>query len=353
MDNTAPISINLDHFRALLLDSVGVGLAVADPQTRKIMLANEAFVSWFPGAEEGRKTLDELFPEYEGRIGPFKGETSVKPKRREIALALEISHGVGSNQGALMVQCTNISKIKELEYMIESYSKMIERQNRDLKKEKERVEKLLLNIMPEQVYKEWKQFGVSAPQRFDEASVLMLDFMGFTEMSVAHDPHKLIAELNDIFTAFDRITEQFGCERLKTMGDAYIAVAGLPDANPDHARNIANCALLFIRYLRRRNETSEFKWLARIGISSRPVIGSIVGVQKYVYDVFGPGMNMAARLEPLCGPMDIMISSDVYERIHFEFRCEPKGEHEIRGFGKEKIYQLIQAMKPANDILDF
>ena len=180
----------------------------------------------------------------------------------------------------------------------------------------------------------------------------MLDFKGFTEMSVAHDPHKLISELNDIFTAFDRITDRFGCERLKTMGDAYVAVAGLPDANPEHARNVANCAILFRRYLQRRNATSEFQWLARIGISSLPVIGSIVGVQKYVYDVFGPGMNMAARLEPLCGPMEIMISSDVYDRIRYEFRCEDKGKHDIRGFGKVRVYELQKALTPANDTFD-
>lgn len=104
--------------------------------------------------------------------------------------------------------------------MIESYSKIIERQNRDLKKEKERVEKLLLNIMPQQVYEEWTEFGVTTPQRFDNASVLMLDFVGFTQMAISQEPTKLISELNDIFTAFDWIVEQFGCERLKTIGDA-------------------------------------------------------------------------------------------------------------------------------------
>jgi class 3 adenylate cyclase len=95
---------------------------------------------------------------------------------------------------------------------------MIERQNRDLKKEKERVEKLLLNIMPQQVYEEWKEFGVTTPQRFGSASILMLDFDGFTQMAISQEPTKLISELNDIFTAFDRIVEQFGCERLKTIG---------------------------------------------------------------------------------------------------------------------------------------
>jgi multidrug efflux pump subunit AcrA (membrane-fusion protein) len=96
--------------------------------------------------------------------------------------------------------------------------------------------------MPRQIYDEIKQIGVSTPQRYDECSVLMLDFVGFTELSVSHEPSALVAELNDIFTAFDRIAEPFGCERIKTLGDAYIAVCGLPEPAPDHAVSIARVA---------------------------------------------------------------------------------------------------------------
>lgn len=346
-------SINLEKFRDLLLDSVDVGLAVADRDGR-LALSNAAFSQWFPDCLGA--TIDKVFPDIADRWQepvdngrPYKTEITVKPKRRQIVLSVEIDYSRGENEGTLLVQCTNISKIKELEYMIESYSKMIERQNRDLRKEKERVEKLLLNIMPQQVYEEWKEFGVTTPQRFDNASVLMLDFVGFTEMSIAHEPGKLIVELNDIFSSFDRIAEQFGCERLKTMGDAYVAVAGLPDPNPDHARNIAHAALRFLRYLKRRNEQNEVQWIARVGISSRPVIGSIVGVQKYVYDIFGPGVNLAARLEPLCKPMDILVSSDVHDKLLHEFRFEDRGEFDIRGFGIERIYRLDDELRAAND----
>jgi adenylate cyclase len=267
----------------------------------------------------------------------WKCEMEVKPKRKAISLAIEMLRAEGAVDGAIMVQCQNISKVKELEYMIDSYSKMIERQNRDLRKEKERVERLLLNIMPRPVYEEWKKFGVTTPQRFDDATVLMLDFVGFTQMSVAHDPPKLIAELNDIFTAFDRIVEQFGCERLKTIGDAYVAVSGIPEPNPDHARSIARAALLFVHYLTRRNQASEFEWRCRIGINSGPVIGSIVGVQKYVYDIFGPGVNLAARLEPLCGPMEILVSGSTAALIRDDFELTDRGEHDIRGFPDPRL----------------
>ncbi len=355
------LSMNMDRFRTLLLDSVGVGLAVVDPETFRIIMHNATFATWFPAMQEGDATLAEIVPNFDpaktkmllSEIGRAKFDVEAKPKRRTLALAIEIGTAEGDSDGNLMLQCQNVSKIKELEYMIESYSKMIERQNRDLKKEKERVEKLLLNIMPQQVYEEWKQFGVTTPQRYDDASILMLDFVGFTQMSISHEPTKLIAELNDIFTSFDRIVEQFGCDRLKTIGDAYVAVSGLPDPNPDHARNIARVALRFVRYLKRRNSNSEFEWNCRIGINSGPVIGSVVGVQKYVYDVFGPGMNLAARLEPLCGPMEILVSDECHDKIANEFRFTDLGDHEIRGFGTKTVYRLESDLEAANDGFPF
>lgn len=358
MSEAAPdLSMNMERFRSLLLDSVGVGLAVVDTKDFRIILHNAMFGEWFPAVSAGEEPLLSVLTELKaeevlGQIDAkksWKCEVEIKPKRRVITLAVEIVRAEGAKDGGLMVQCQNISKIKELEYMIDSYSKMIERQNRDLKKEKERGEKLLLNIMPQQVYEEWKEFGVTTPQKSEDASVLMLDFVGFTQMSVSHEPAKLIAELNDIFTSFDRIVDQFGCERLKTIGDAYVAVAGLPSPNPDHARNIASAALRFVRYLKRRNEASEFDWICRIGISSGPVIGSVVGIQKYVYDIFGPGVNLAARLESLCKPMEILIGEDTYRLVKNDFRITDMGLREIQGFGSSRVYRLDGDHTPAND----
>ena len=349
--------MNMDRFRAALLDTVGVGLAVVEPNEFRLLIHNAMFAEWFPAVNDGAVRLLDILPDFDlpmakARLSEqqsWKFEVEVKPKRRTIVLAIEVVPAEGSIDGELMVQCQNISKIRELEYMIESYSNMIERQNRDLRKEKERVEKLLLNIMPQQVYEEWKEFGVTTPHRYDAASVLMLDFVGFTEMSISYEPTKLIAELNDIFTGFDRIVEQFGCERLKTIGDAYVAVAGVPEPNPDHARNIAQVALRFVRFLKRRNSTSEFEWRCRVGISSGPVIGSVVGVQKYVYDIFGPGMNLAARLEPLCQPMEILVSGDTHALIGNDFAFSNMGTHDIRGFGPKAVYRLEGDFGAAND----
>jgi len=168
----------------------------------------------------------------------------------------------------------------------------------------------------------------------------MLDFVDFTEMTVSRNPGELVSELNDIFSAFDRIVELFGCERMKTIGDAYMAVCGLPEPSDEHAQAIARVALRMRRYLQKRNESRPEPWLGRIGIHSGPVVGSIVGVQKYVYDIFGPGVNMAARMEAVAEPMQIVISSATYGRIGDEFTCTDLGECELKGFGPQQLHSL-------------
>ena len=343
--------MKLDRFNEVLLESVGVGLAILEPETRKVLFGNRRFVEWFPGTTAADQILDEGFPDVDYKRmeseltdkPSFVCETTIKIKRRKVTLALQFTEHLHNDMAVLILECQNISKIKELEYMIESYSNMVEKQNRTLKREKERVEKLLLNIMPKTVYEELKHFGVTTPQKYEAASVMMLDFVGFTDMAISQDPSGVIAELNDIFTAFDRIVEQFGCERIKTVGDAYIAVSGIPEPTPEHAQNIAKVAVLILRYLERRNSAHTQQWRARVGINSGVLIGSIVGVQKYVYDIFGPGVNLAARMENYSEPMEITLCDDMYELIQDDFRFIERGEVDVKGFGKKTLYSLDTA----------
>lgn len=347
-------SLNLEKFNEMLLETVGVGLAILDPDTLEIHFTNRRFGEWFPRALEEGRAFDELFEDPDlGRLREkvesgktYIKEVEVKIGRRAVSLAIHVSKHVHDEKAVLIAECQNVTKIKELEYMIDSYSKMVEKQNRNLEREKERVERLLLNIMPKRVYEELKTFGVTTPQRFDSASVLMLDFVDFTDMAVVQDPAALIAELNDIFSAFDRIAEQFGCERIKTIGDAYMAVCGVPEPVPEHAQIIAKVALLFVRYIERRNASHTERWECRIGINSGPVIGSIVGIQKYVYDIFGPGVNLASRMETMSEPMEITLCEDMYDFIRSDFRFEERGVEEIKGFGKKRLYTLKGESRP-------
>ena len=330
------------------LQALKSGVAIVDPESWSILFENAKFFDWFAPSGEPDETLASRLPGLNAerarsrleRGRPFTYETEIKTGARTISLAVELRRETADGRDVLLVECQNISKQKEAEYMLDSYSRLAEKHARELQKEKDRVEKLLLNIMPRSVYEEMKDFGSTTPQRFESASILMLDFVGFTEMAISRDPSAIVSELNDIFSAFDRIVELFGCERIKTIGDAYVAVSGLPEAAPDHADNIAKVALRMRRYLERRNDSHPNTWLCRIGLATGHVIGSLVGIQKYVYDIFGPAVNYAARLEQMCDPMQIMLSESTYEAIKEDFVVTDQGEAEVKGFGMQQIYSL-------------
>jgi adenylate cyclase len=331
-----------------LLQSLSIGIAIVDPETWSIVLENAKFFQWFPpdadadehlGSRLSGLNVDRALQRLREQR-PYSFDTEIRIGARTTSLRVEVGPLSDNEQSLILVECRDVSKQKEIEYMLESYSKMSEKNTRELQREKERVEKLLLNIMPKSVYEEMKEYGTTTPQRFESASVLMLDFVDFTEMAVSHDPTALISELNDIFSAFDRIVELFGCERIKTIGDAYMAVSGIPEESPDHANNIAKVALRMKRYLERRNSAHTEKWTCRIGINSGQVIGSIVGIQKFVYDIFGPGVNLAARMETHSEPMRITLCEDMYELIKHDFNFSERGEFEIKGFGKKQLYFL-------------
>jgi len=341
--------MSLDEETLLQLTrSLSIGIAVVEPKEWSIVFENANFFAWFPPNEDVDETLQSRLTGFNAsraqsrieRGRPYTFETEAQHNTRTIPVSVQIQALPDHSEDHIVVECHNISKQKQSEYMLESYSKMAERNARDLEREKERVERLLLNIMPKSVYEEMKDYGTVTPQLFENATILMVDFVGHTEKAIARDAASLVTELNDIFTVFDRITELFGCERIRTVGDAYLAVSGLPEPTPDHARNIAQVALRMLRYIARRNSAHMEAWHCRIGINSGPVIGSLVGVQKYVYDIFGPGINLAARMETLSEPMQITISENTYELLKDDFVCTERGEYEVKGFGTQKLYFL-------------
>ena len=291
-----------------LLRAIGVGVALVEISTGELSFANDTFGEWFSPSSDGplemgsldlRAALNKLEAE-----GKHSVEVSFKMGRRTMTVAIEFNRALTQDSLAVLV-CQNISRIKELESMIDSYAMMVERNTHEIRREKEQVEKLLLNLMPRTAYEEFKSFGAVEPRLFDGVSVLSADFEGFADMLAVNDPALIVSELNDIFTAFDRIGEQFGCERIRTMGDSYFAVSGVPDPVRDHAGAVAGAADRFLKYIERRNENHKLEWRIRLGIASGPVIGSVVGVQKYVYDVFGPAVTMASEMRRLAPPMSI------------------------------------------------
>lgn len=339
--------MNIAAINEHLLRAIGVGIALVRAKDQCVLFSNEPFSEWF-GKPEAGAFLPDFLPDIDleevraeiGRSGRYAGELTVKPKRRSLIIALSISLADVEAEEIFVVECQNITRIRELESMIDSYSTMVERNTRELEREKERVERLLLNLMPRSVYEEFKTFGVVTPQLYESVSVLMLDFVDFTRFAAEHDPTVTLGELNDIFTAFDRISEQFGCERIKTIGDAYLAVAGMPEPSPDHMRAVANCAVRFIRYMERRNQSHQYKWKVRIGLGTGSAVGSVVGIQKYVYDVFGSAVNLASRLQAFADPMGIVAPDSMKENLVEEFKLTDIGKQDIRGLGEMRLLNV-------------
>lgn len=329
-----------------LLRSIGVGIAIVRFSDLQFYFHNAAFAEWFgepTGSELVQQVIEEMREPARTALretGRFATEVQVKPRRRTLIIAVTLSLAEVEDEKMIVVECQNITRMRELEQMIDSYSNMVERNTRELEREKERVEKLLLNLMPRSVYEEYKTFGVVTPQLYHNVSVLMLDFVGFTDFTEKNDPTVTLGELNDIFTAFDRISEQFGCERIKTIGDAYLAVSGMPEAAPDHATAVANCAVRFLRYLERRNQSHQYKWSARIGLGSGAAVGSVVGVQKYVYDVFGPAVNMASRLQVFAHPMKIVAPVSMKFDLIDGFQVDEIGLYNIKGLGEMELINV-------------
>lgn len=329
-----------------LLKSIGVGIAILRYSDLTIYFHNAAIAEWFgdpatsPSVVESIEALKASAREALETTGRFDGEVQIKPKRRTLIITVSLTLAEIEGERMIVAECQNVTRMRELEQMIESYSNMVERNTRALEREKERVERLLLNLMPRTVYEEYKTFGVVTPQLYRNVSVLMLDFVGFTTFAEENDPTVTLGELNDVFTAFDRISEQFGVERIKTIGDAYLAVSGMPEPAPDHAVAVANCAVRFLRYLERRNQSHQYKWQARIGLGSGAAVGSVVGVQKYVYDVFGPSVNMAARLQVFAHPMKIVAPTTMKFDLIDSFQVNDIGSYAIKGLGDVELMNV-------------
>lgn len=216
----------------------------------------------------------------------------------------------------------------------------LEEQNRQLEEEKRKSEALLRNVLPARIAKELLATGTCKPHLFTETTVCFADIVDFTSTSSRLSPEVIIHELNEIFTSFDRIALKHHCERMKTIGDAYLFSCGIPEPAPLHAQNVAHSALEMVDYLTHRNLKAEHSWRIRVGIHSGPVVGGVVGTDKYLYDIFGDTVNIAARVEEMSQPMQVNVSSCTHSLLKDTFLFAEGKEVEMKGKGMQVIHRL-------------
>ncbi|TVR80489.1 MAG: hypothetical protein EA412_04560 [Chitinophagaceae bacterium] len=215
-------------------------------------------------------------------------------------------------------------------------------QRNKITKERNRSEDLLLNILPAETANELKEKGYAVAKQYNQVTVLFTDFIGFTKVSEQLKPHQLVEIVNECFSAFDRIMEKYEIEKIKTVGDAYMAAGGMHGNIENHAVNMINAAIEIQLFLNQFNIKQEIKGnqplKARVGLHTGAVVAGIVGIKKFQYDIWGDTVNTAARMESNGETGKVNISETTYKLIKEHFNCEYRGEIEVKGKGKVAMY---------------
>lgn len=220
---------------------------------------------------------------------------------------------------------------------------------RNLNQERKKSDSLLLNILPESIGDELKANDRVIPLEYEDASVLFTDFVGFTRIAEHLTPTELIGELDTCFGEFDRVIKKHGLEKIKTIGDSYMAVGGIPTTNRTHA---VDCVLAALEIQRKTAETmarnianNRPHWQVRIGINSGSVVAGVIGREKFAYDVWGDTVNTASRLESSGTPDQVNISRATYDRVKDFFVCEYRGRIAAKNKGEIDMY-FVTGLRP-------
>lgn len=220
--------------------------------------------------------------------------------------------------------------------------RVTQKQKKIIEVEKKRSDDLLLNILPAETAQELKQKGHADAQMIEQVTVLFTDFKGFTGLAEKLSPQELVAEINECFSAFDHIMEKYGVEKIKTIGDAYMAAGGLPTPNKTHAVDVVNAALEIHKFMNGWAKEKMAKGLPyfeiRIGVHTGPVVAGIVGIKKFQYDIWGDTVNTASRMESSGEAGKVNISGTTYELVKEKFVCIARGKIEAKNKGVMEMY---------------
>lgn len=213
-----------------------------------------------------------------------------------------------------------------------------------LRLEQEKSDRLLLNVLPQAIADRLKQDQSIIADTFSEVTVLFADIVGFTQITSQISPHELVSLLNDIFSTFDRLAEKHGLEKIKTIGDAYMVVGGLPIPRPDHAEAIAEMAIDMQEAITDFSNTHNQDFSIRIGINTGPVVAGVIGIKKFIYDLWGDTVNTASPMESHGLPGCIQVTETTYQQLREKYSFENRGAIEVKGKGQMTTY-LLQCRK--------
>ncbi len=246
---------------------------------------------------------------------------------------------IGSILALILVFVLAIGSYKRYRY--------VKKTNKIIEDEKERSEKLLLNILPEETALELKEHGKVAAKKFESVTILFSDFKGFTSYAQNLSPEDLVRSVDYYFSKFDQIMDKYDLEKIKTVGDAYLCAGGLPFPTTDHPLKMVEAAFEIAQVMEDMKTNPEpgiVPFDIRIGINTGTVVAGVVGLNKFAYDIWGDAVNVASRMETMSEPGRINISENTYQLIKEVYECEFRGNVEVKNKGKMAMY-FVQGRK--------
>lgn len=216
----------------------------------------------------------------------------------------------------------------------------LQREKQLLEIEKEKSERLLLNILPQAIAERLKHGEDTIAERFAEVTVLFADIVDFTFLANRTEPEELVSLLNDLFSRFDRLAERHGLEKIKTIGDSYLVVGGLPVPSPDQAEVVAAMALEMLAATADLNRERGTSFALRIGLNTGPVVAGVIGRKKFTYDLWGTTVNLASRMQSSGLPNHVHLSEDTRRLLRDKFHVTARGTVNCKGLGEVRSYLL-------------
>jgi adenylate cyclase len=243
----------------------------------------------------------------------------------------------------------SMTRQDELGDVAKAFDQMFQRVHHEIQERKQaeadllvsqaKSERLLRNMLPVSIADQLKQeTGKAIASRFEEATILFADIVNFTSLAVQFPPTQLVCLLNDIFSSFDAMADRLGLEKIKTIGDAYMVVGGLPTPQPDHASQVMTMALEMLASIKTFQRQDGQPFCLRIGINTGPVVAGVIGTKKFSYDLWGDAVNIASRMESQGLSDRIQVSEATYHRLKHRYRFEPRGPLYIKGRGPMETY---------------